>query len=292
LKILGAIAYGLVHWHYYGGGDTWAYLQYAKHIFYETLPHEPLHFLELVFLPNARTPPPYLQDIIAPIVGWSDVRTYTMYRVNALMLFFSGGGYYYVHAVFFAFLSMTGLVGIYRALFPHTPIEQQIKPIVPNSMWGNWAYGALFCIPSVVFWGSGVHKEALTLFCLGMILYHIMSIPRFWMYWQKIGIMLTCCLLLALMRPYVLALLLPALLAWYLAPIANKRWQLPLVITYLAVYGTGMLLVTLLPVLQNNWNILAKIQAIQYVFVVYESGGSDVYLPLIGAPNWWEVMKV
>ena len=101
------IVYGY-YWLLNGGGDTWRYMRYSRMI-YDTLYINPLYYLELTFGPNARRPPDYLCEIVEPIMHWSDIRTYTVLRVNALLHLISGG-YYSVHAVFFAFFRLRGLL--------------------------------------------------------------------------------------------------------------------------------------------------------------------------------------
>ena len=103
LKIGMALLYGWVSINLIDGADTINYVN-QSYLIYNTLFINPLYYLELVFGPNARKPPSYLYEYTLPLDAWTDVRTYMMYRINALIHLFSGG-YYYVHAVFFGFLS-------------------------------------------------------------------------------------------------------------------------------------------------------------------------------------------
>ena len=65
-------------------------------------------------------------------------------------------GIYNVHAIIFAFISFVGIYNLY--LFFETRMYNKI----------NLQF-ILFGVPSIVFWSSGVHKEAITFFGLGLI---------------------------------------------------------------------------------------------------------------------------
>src|ERR1041385_9496965 len=68
-------------------------------------------------------------------------------------------GKYYVHAVFFSFLSFAGLTALYRTF------SQAVKRHF------DFFYAGIFLIPSLAFWGSGVLKEAVVLFSSGFLVY-------------------------------------------------------------------------------------------------------------------------
>ena len=78
-------------------------------------------------------------------------------RANMLLNLFSLGSYG-VHAIVFSFLAFMGLFWIFR--FFH----QQL----PERKW--LVFLAVFAFPSIVFWSSGVLKESLVFFFIGLIL--------------------------------------------------------------------------------------------------------------------------
>ena len=157
IRALMAIIYGVVYKYYYGGADTWRFFE-ASRVLYESFYENPLYFLELALGPNARKPPDYLCDIIENLNHWIDTRTYTLLRVNAFIHFISLG-YYYIHAVFFAFFSFIGLVALFRVIKQFFPLKK------------TGIYLILFFTPSTLFWASGMHKEALSLLGLGINIY-------------------------------------------------------------------------------------------------------------------------
>lgn len=260
LKIAMATAYGYIHFHYFYGGDTWAFLQNSR-LIYESLFINPLYYLELTFLPNARTPPDYLYDIIYPIAGWNDVRTYTIYRINAILHLISGG-YYYVHAVFFAFFSYVGSIALYRTFANYFPERGKRMLIV------------LFAVPTIVFWSSGIHKEAVTLFCLGLIFYHFQQLLYKNKIKKRIVFLLPLLFLLSITRPHVCMILMPMLLIWAWTDAKPKHTFLKII----AVYVVGITAITLVSYISPKVNIFAKIHDMRWYFVVYNIGSSEIWV--------------
>jgi hypothetical protein len=89
--------------------------------------------------------------------------TRTIIRFNLLLLPFSQS-FFLFHNIFANFLSFTGLCFLYQCFCK-----------VRNGNNGI-AFIAAFCIPSVFFWSSGVLKEALLFFFLGMSIYSMLLI--------------------------------------------------------------------------------------------------------------------
>ena len=154
--------YGCLHLYYYNGGDTLIFVEHSRYI-YQVFYDNPLHFLSLTFCPTTDPPAPHLAAVAEQVNGWCDMRFYSMLRINAYIHFFSMGNYN-IHAIFWAFLSFTGLVGIYRSFISYFPTSKLVL------------YLSIFCVPSIVFWGSGVHKEGLCYFLLGLSWYYFTAI--------------------------------------------------------------------------------------------------------------------
>ena len=68
--------------------------------------------------------------------------------------------HYSVHSVFMNFISLIGLTAIYKTFRPY--LADKRKELI----------AAVFLMPSVLFWGSGVLKEGVLFFALGMLIYH------------------------------------------------------------------------------------------------------------------------
>ncbi len=142
-----------------------------------------------------------------------------MIRLHALTRFFSAGNYH-VHSIFFAFFSFTGLHLIAKAFVPF--IQQYFK----------WFYLTLFLFPSILFWGSGCLKETLLILELGFTTFFFFQFCKtfkvsFFIF-TIIGI-----LSIAYTKVYILAALLPGMLAYFIYLKTNKK---RLVLTYLGVF--------------------------------------------------------
>src|ERR1019366_2389770 len=121
--------------------------------------------------------------------------SHTIIRFNTLVRFFSFG-YYNVHTVFICFLSLIGLTAIYKTFYPLLQDKKQELFI------------SVFLLPSVLFWGSGVLKEGLILFALGLFIYYFNQLFKF----KAIIICLGVGLLLALSKFYVWLSIMPGLI--------------------------------------------------------------------------------
>ncbi|RUA28056.1 MAG: hypothetical protein DSY76_04715 [Bacteroidetes bacterium] len=80
-----------------------------------------------------------------------------MIRTNMLLNLFSLGSYG-VHAIVFSFLAFMGLFWIFRFFYRQTPERKWL------------IFLAVFGFPSIVFWSSGILKESLVIFFIGLIL--------------------------------------------------------------------------------------------------------------------------
>lgn len=81
----------------------------------------------------------------------------TIIRANALVMLFSRG-YYHVHTAFWCFFAMVGLTAILKLLVQFFPTKK-VQMLF-----------AVFLLPTVLFWASGVLKEPILLLGLGLFL--------------------------------------------------------------------------------------------------------------------------
>jgi hypothetical protein len=134
----------------------------------------------------------------------------TMIRFNALCDIFSFGNYH-VHTVIICFLSLTGFVGVYKSFCTYFKGKEKALFLI------------LFFIPSALFWSSGVLKEGLAFFALGMCLYFYFKLlhDRF----TGVNLVLFCFFffLLSITKIYVLAALLPSLAAHLILTKNNSK---------------------------------------------------------------------
>lgn len=201
-KFAGAIALGLIYYFYYDGGDTTLYFDLARYIsrsFYES----PSAFFKLIFSPidtNDVSLHRYIGMNLFYMKG--DRETYFFIRFVAVFNLLSFNTYA-VSAMFFACISMVGTWAIYLVFIDIYPMLTKQLSV------------AILFIPSVVFWGSGMMKDSITLGAIGTIFYGF-----YYVFIKKKNIMKGAILLaiglfiIIAIRVHYLYCLLPALLFW------------------------------------------------------------------------------
>lgn len=160
MKLFGGVALGLVYQFYYGGGDTFNFFRDSA-IIWDTFTQDPIAAIRIIFSPIENYSPDlyqYTYRIYFFTAG--DAQTYHAIRVSAFFGFFTFHTYTVV-AMCFAMLAFSGLWAVYKVfyrLFPkiHKPLEI-----------------AIFYIPSVIFWGSGILKDTITMAALGWLFYSL-----------------------------------------------------------------------------------------------------------------------
>lgn len=227
LKVIAASSFGIIHFHFYGAIDTFMYFYDSKGI-YQTLFDNQLHFLQLLFGPsdlglNAPIPShllPYLDKYGITYWGHYYTSEYMVIRFLTIFNLFTSG-YYYADAVFMAFISLIGLLYIYRILASVYSEKTFFIQI------------ALFGIPSVVFFTSGIHKEALSVFFLGILLWNFHKISDRNITIKRLFLILASGLLLYIVREFIFIFLLPNLIAYYLCMKRRKNVFVKFLFTHL-----------------------------------------------------------
>jgi hypothetical protein len=156
LKFIGAIGLGLIFQFYYGGGDTFNYYSHTK-IIYGAFMNSPYAGLKLVFGSTSGFDPD-----TAPYVGqlyW--YRSATEYFVIRVASFFSLLCFdtYSIIALLFAILSFSGMWAMYITFVRIFPLGYKKLAV------------AVFFLPSVFFWGSGLMKDSICIGALGWTFY-------------------------------------------------------------------------------------------------------------------------
>lgn len=126
--------------------------------------------------------------------------SHTMIRFNALVRIFSGG-HFSVHTVFASFLAFTGMTAICKAFVHHLHGREMLL------------YAAVFLLPSVLFWASGVIKESLLMFGLGLLLWKLFTWMERRFRWSDVPVVGALLVLLFFLKFYVLMSMAPALIA-------------------------------------------------------------------------------
>jgi len=155
LKLLGGLALGVLY-HTIYAGDTNNYFNHAS-IIYDAFGHSFSTGLHLVTTDGTITPDiaPYVSRMV-----WfgADSKEYFVIRVAAVGAVL-GFNTYSVTTLFFAVLSFSGMWAMYMTF-------AKIRPQVYKEL-----AVAVFFLPSVFFWGSGLLKDSLCIGALGWLFY-------------------------------------------------------------------------------------------------------------------------
>jgi hypothetical protein len=218
LKIIAGIVLWAIYTFYYkdrSTADIFKYFDDSK-ILFDSIRTHPSDFMHMLFgMGNNST---YYDQYYVQMHNWArqyDSNLYndshTIIRFNAFARLFSFG-YYQIHSIFLCFLSLSGLVAIYKVFAPLLPGKEILAAV------------SIFLFPSVLFWGSGVLKEGIIFFGLGILLLHWFNLFRFGFRISSILYVGAALLLLLATKFYILVSIIPGLvfIAWVLKRGANQ----------------------------------------------------------------------
>ena len=226
LKVMAGILYGWIGV-YYGEMaqmvDTWGY-HYESLKEYELLISKPKAFFSNIFQNTYNDG--YTKFLAAENSWWNDLKG--TFFVKTLAIFhLASFGNYYVNVIFYSFISMFGPMALYRVMKDVFP-DRKVPILI-----------AIFLVPSVLYWTSGVHKDGIIFFGLMFTIYHVyygLKENRF-SFLRLLSILFGLLLVLVL-RNFMIIPILPAIFAWVLAEKSGKK---PLVV-FVGVYALFIIL--------------------------------------------------
>ncbi len=221
LKVVSGLVYGYIFITWFGGDDTW-YFHNGSIEEHQKLINDPLQFFADL------NPVPAFQRNESFSRGWyfylSDLEFWMLSKPMAIFNFISGGNYY-VNVVFFNFIVCWGHIWLFRLYVSEFPQKRKALFI------------ALFLIPGIVFWLSGIRGDGLIIFFLGllMIQFHKWVNQR-----SKIALLYILLAMagITIFRSVLLILLMPVLLGWFI----SVRFRTRLLLTSLIVYASFKLI--------------------------------------------------
>ena len=206
VKLFGAICVCLIYQFYYSGGDTVNYYITAKSIV-NVWDKNPDVFWDMLFGNNSKENFYYFNESTGWPVYWVDSKSLFVARL-IIPLYLLAFQSFVVTAILLAWICYAGiwkLFMLFNSQFPQ--LEKQ------------FAISVLF-IPSVVFWGSGLLKDTITLSAVGWYTYYFYSFFIRKKYkLSSIAFVLISGFLLIAIKPYILFALLPGSLIW----LSNER---------------------------------------------------------------------
>ncbi|GAA5033454.1 hypothetical protein GCM10011506_25760 [Marivirga lumbricoides] len=201
LKMIGAIGVGIIYQFYYGGGDTFTYFTHgASHIF-DAFQDDFSKGIKLLTANGEWDPETY--KYASRIWMYRDPNSYFIVRIVAVFGLITLNTYSSI-ALFFAFFSFWGLWLMYQRFYKIYPELKRHFAI------------AIFFIPTVFFWGSGILKDTITLGAVGFLVYAFMQI-----FFERKNILINSLIVLLSVyviysvKLYILLSLAPVLIFWF-----------------------------------------------------------------------------
>lgn len=231
LKLIFGVSVWAIYTFYYtdrATADIYKYYDDSE-VIYNTLKTNPIDYFKLLFGIGNNTPA--FDHYYSEMNFWArkvDSSIYndshTIIRFNAFVRLFSFG-YYNVHTAFICFLSLIGLTAIYKTFVTH--LQNKKRELL----------FAVFLLPSVLFWGSGVLKEGIIFFALGLLIYYSSKLFSI----KAICFCITMALLLAVSKFYVWLAIFPSilLLVW-INKTSTKKVFIKFILLVLIVGGIGL----------------------------------------------------
>jgi hypothetical protein len=270
LKILAGISMIWVYTHYYDLEIADFHKYFRDGLFMKSVLHDnPPDFFRMITGIDA----PHLSEYYKQMPSWNRSWDSPVFNDNRIMIRFNAlialisGGYLYVHSIIINFLSLSGLIALYKFF------ERNSKSA--TIFWLPWG---IFLFPSLLFWGSGVLKESLLLAALGFWVYFtddFVSRKKYTFLKLLAWVFLT--ILLLTLKVYTFLLLLPCLIAFYWSR-KNKLWIIQL--KYFSVFTVLVLFALLLGNFFPAYDVITLIVNKQndFVnFVQYENAGSILH---------------
>lgn len=267
LKVLSGFLLYLVYTYYYkdrSTADIWKYYDDGM-VMFSALHENPLDYLKMLFgLANdgGEFAAYYnrMNHWYRPYGSSIANDTHTIIRFNAFVRLFSLG-YYNVHSVVVNFLGLIGLTGIFHFLRQMAPAKEK------------WFFAAVFLMPGMMFWASGVLKEPLLLFGLGMFLFGVMRIVKDGLGWSDAVLLVLGLMLLTTVKSYALAAVALGIIAWIL----SRKWEtIQPFWFFFAVFGVGFMGVMLIHQLFPEKSLFTKMAQRQHEFYQLAQGGTYI----------------
>ena len=246
------VAVGCLHniiaWYYYPEhGDIWWYFQFSPIERYRLF-----HDFGLFWKFNS---------------DWNIFSHNTITFIHILLSPLSGNNLY-INTLLFSFPVFLGNIALFRVFrhrFPDDPLAA-----IP-----------IFLLPSVLFWTSCIHREAILYMLLGFLLFNLHRLLTRGFSWKRIVYTAICYLFIIWTRSAVAVLLLPAVYCWLLAEKRGLRKSMLL-------FGiVAAIAVILSPVLSH---LPAAIANHQHDFLALE-GHSRLSLPALDS-SWKSLIRI
>ncbi|MBK8365647.1 MAG: hypothetical protein IPL24_18875 [Bacteroidetes bacterium] len=277
LKIVAGIILGLIYTYHYTDiktTDTFKFFNDSA-ILYQSFQSHPYDFFRMFTGIDADAEE--LRSYYVQMNAWLNTNLLfndnrTIIRLNAFFHFFSLG-FYYIHVVFLNFLSFIGLFCLYKVFEKECPERKR-------------TFDLYFLLPSTLFWGSGLLKDGLLLFGMGVFVYHYYNYVKNPDQHRRLIPLILSIGLLSITKFYIIILLAPGLLTWWII----RKFKLPrpalcIISAYLLFFTVAFNFYRILP----EYNLAAMLYWKQFNFFGYANAvesKSLIEIPRLGLDTW------
>jgi hypothetical protein len=228
VKIIGALAVGLIYQFYYGGGDTFNFHTHGSRHIWQLFMDSPEKGIKLLFYDGHDLTNIYTSASRIPFLN--DPSSFAVIRIAAVLDLFTFSSYS-ATAILFSLFSFVGVWLLFITFY-------QRYPHLHKSL----AISCLF-IPSVFFWGSGLLKDTIMIGSLGMATFAIDRLlmqRKFRM--SYVLFFLLSVYLIFVIKKFILQAYFPAVLLWvyfsyvsYIRSLIIKMMLLPFLLVIASV---------------------------------------------------------
>lgn len=207
-KVIGGFAFALLTVYYYKGGDSLGYYKAGSELS-NILLSNPIRGIELFFtsFENFNIKGENFNPNAYEFLNGTDVLL--MVKITSLINIFG----IYSYGTTTVLFSSISFIGIWRAYSNFCELYPKYSKHLLISF---------FMIPSIIFWGSGVLKDTVTMGCMGWLIYAFSNV---FIFKRKvifsIFVSIVSAWLIMILKPYILYVLLPSLLIWGQANLKN-----------------------------------------------------------------------
>lgn len=261
LKVVAGLLYVWISKHVIEGGDIFRYYADSQVVYRHLTTGEFYTFLQLTFGVNNGVITPNIAESVHLMGYWYDTSAYMVVRLNTLINVLTLGSGIYANAVFFAWLSFVASVLLAKLYESKLDAKKHVLY-------------AIFLMPSLWFWTSGMHKESVCVFLITIVLYGFLKRNTGN---QIIRVFLgaTAFALLFFTRSFVAAMLMPPLIAYLL--VSWKKERAPLSV-YALVFGVLLIATYLIPKIANTPNMVDAVIEKKVMYEALDYGETAIEL--------------